>query len=76
MSPAHASPAPSAWVRRWSHLVASGATVLDVACGSGRHVRWFARRGARVTAVDRDAAALAPLAALAETVVADIEAGP
>ncbi len=68
--------AASAWVRRWSHLVAHGASVLDVACGSGRHVRWFAQRGCRVTAVDRDAAAVAPLAGIAEVVVADIEAGP
>jgi SAM-dependent methyltransferase len=76
MSPEHAGLAPSQWVQRWSHLVAAGATVLDVACGSGRHVRWFAQRHARVTAVDRDAAALEPLRGLAEVVVADIESGP
>jgi SAM-dependent methyltransferase len=63
-------------VQRWSHLVPAGATVLDVACGSGRHVAWFARRGCRVTGVDRDAAAVEPLRALAEVVVADIENGP
>ena len=68
--------APSAWVRRWSHLVPEGASVLDVACGSGRHVRWFAGRGHPVTALDRDALALQPLHGLAEVVVADIEAGP
>ncbi len=73
---AHALPAASAWVRRRSHLVPPGASVLDVACGSGRHVRWFADRGCRVTGVDRDAAATAPLAAIAEIVVADIENGP
>jgi SAM-dependent methyltransferase len=67
---------PSPWVVRWSHLVPAGATVLDVACGSGRHVRWFAQRGCRVTAVDRDADAVAPLRDIAEIVVADIEAGP
>lgn len=71
--------APSRWVQRWSHLVAPGASVLDVACGSGRHVRWFAQRGARVTGVDRDAQALAALRAgphaAAEVVVADIERG-
>ena len=72
----HGGLAPSPWVQRWSHLVAPGAVVLDVACGSGRHVRWFAERGCRVTGVDRDAAALAPLAAVAQTVVADIENGP
>jgi SAM-dependent methyltransferase len=68
--------APSAWVRRWSHLVPHGARVLDVACGSGRHVRWFAQRGCAVTGVDRDPLATQPLQALAEIIVADIEAGP
>lgn len=67
---------PSDWVRRWAHLLPDGARVLDVACGSGRHVHWLAARGCRVTALDRDAQALAPLSALAETVVADLEAGP
>jgi SAM-dependent methyltransferase len=47
--------------------------VLDVACGSGRHLRWLAAQGFAVTGVDRDAAALQPLAALGRTVVADIE---
>jgi len=39
-------------------------------------MRWFADRGCRVTGIDRDAAALASLAAVGETVVADIEGGP
>ena len=68
--------APSPWVERWSHLVPPHGSVLDVACGSGRHVRWFADRGCRVTAVDRDAAAVEPLRAIAEVLVADIENGP
>ena len=72
----HTTSAPSAWVRRWSHLVAPGGSVLDVACGSGRHVRWFTDRSCRVTGVDRDASALQSLAANAEVVVADIENGP
>lgn len=72
----HGSLAPSPWVQRWSALVREGASVLDVACGSGRHLRWFAQRGARVTGVDRDAAAVEPLRALGEVVVADIENGP
>src|SRR5262249_51148736 len=52
--------------------------VLDVACGQGRHVRWLAAAGHRVTAVDRDATLLASLSTLAgvETVAADLEAGP
>ena len=66
----------SAWVVRWSHLLPPDARVLDVACGSGRHVRWFAERGDRVTAVDRDAKVVAPLGQIAEIVVADIETGP
>ena len=70
-----ASP-PSPWVVRWASQLAAGSTVLDVACGSGRHVRWLAERGLRVTGVDRDAAALAGLSGLAEVLVADIEAGP
>ncbi len=67
---------PSAWVQRWAHLIAPGGSVLDVACGSGRHVRWLAQQGHRVTALDRDGAALAGLQRVAECVQADIEAGP
>lgn len=72
----HAVKDPSPWVDRWSRLVRPGASVLDVACGSGRHVRWFAERGCRVTAVDRDATALAQLGSIAETLLADIEGDP
>lgn len=67
--------APSDWVRRWAPLIAPGGRVLDLACGSGRHLRWLARQGWQVTGVDRDAAAVAPLAAEAEIVVADLEDG-
>jgi SAM-dependent methyltransferase len=73
---AHAGLAPSPWVQRWSVLVPAGASVLDLACGSGRHLRWFAQRGCRVTGVDRDAAALDSLRGLGEMIVADIENGP
>jgi SAM-dependent methyltransferase len=74
--PAHAGLAPAPWITRFGAALPPGAAVLDVACGSGRHLRWFAERGCRVTGVDRDAAALEPLRGLGETVVADIEAGP
>ena len=60
---------------RWAPLIRRGGHVLDLACGSGRHVRWLAAQGFRVTAVDRDAAALAPLTTIAETIEADIENG-
>jgi SAM-dependent methyltransferase len=72
----HAGLAPSPWVQRWSALVAAGASVLDVACGSGRHLRWFAQRGCRVTGIDRDAAALEASQDLGEMVTADVENGP
>ena len=72
----HTSLDASPWVRRWSHLVAPGATVLDVACGTGRHVRWFAARGCKVTAIDRNATALEALRPIAGVHVADIEGAP
>lgn len=74
------SAAPSAWIVRWQHLIAPGGSVLDVACGSGRHLGWLQSRGHRMTGVDRSAEALAALepfaAAGAEIVEADIENGP
>ena len=60
---------------RWAPLIRPGGRVLDLACGSGRHVRWLAARGLRVTAVDRDAAAVQPLQGIAEVRVADLEGG-
>ncbi len=72
----HGTEAPSSWVRRWSHLAPAGRPVLDVACGAGRHMRWFAARGHPVTGVDRDPAALAVAGAAGQVVLADIEGGP
>lgn len=67
---------PSPWVTRFAPLVRPGGTVLDLACGSGRHVRWLAAQGFAVTAVDRDEAAVAPLREVAGVVVADLEGAP
>jgi SAM-dependent methyltransferase len=72
----HGTESPSPWIVRWTHLVPAGGEVLDLACGGGRHVRWFAERGHAVTAVDRDRAALDTIGSIAETVEADIENGP
>jgi SAM-dependent methyltransferase len=72
----HGNEAPSAWVRRWTHLVPTGAAVLDVACGFGRHMRWFAQHGHPVTGVDRSPEAVDAVADLGEAVLADIESGP
>lgn len=63
-------------MRRWAPLVRPGGRVLDLACGSGRHVRWLASQGFALTAVDRDAAALQPLRSLARVLVADLEGAP
>jgi SAM-dependent methyltransferase len=72
----HGHSPPSAWVVRWSALIPPGGRVLDLACGSGRHVRWLASRGFVVTGLDRDEAAVKPLTDIAEVIVADIEGGP
>lgn len=70
---------PSAWVQRWSHLVPNRGVVLDVACGQGRHARWFYERNHSVVLVDRSQAAIDSIAIpmqACEAVVADIENGP
>ena len=69
---------PSAWVERWSAQVPPGGRVLDVACGHGRHARYFAVRGYPVEAVDRDAQLLAGLKGVSgvSTRCADLEGGP
>jgi len=78
MTDPHDVDAPSGWLVRHAHLIAPGTRVLDVAAGRGRHARFLARRGALVTAVDRDAGALRALAGEpgVTTRVADLEAGP
>jgi SAM-dependent methyltransferase len=73
---AHAMSPPSAWIARWSPLLRPGSTVLDVACGSGRHLQWFAERGHTVCGVDRDIAAAQAQVPGAQLVEADIENGP
>lgn len=45
--------APSEWVQRFAPLIRSGGRVLDLACGSGRHVRFLTQAGFQVEAVDR-----------------------
>lgn len=75
-APMHGLGAPSEWIVRWSHLLAPGATVLDVACGAGRHMQWFAGRGHAVTGVDRSTEAIEAARAFGHVVQADIEGGP
>jgi SAM-dependent methyltransferase len=78
----HGDEAVSAWVQRWSHLLPADGSVLDVACGRGRHARFLHQlhqRGLKVVAVDRSAEAIAAIGLppeRCETCVADIENGP
>ena len=52
----------SAWVLRFLPLIRQAGWVLDLAAGGGRHTRLLLDRGYTVCAVDRDVAALQPLA--------------
>lgn len=57
-----ANTVPSRWVERFAPLICEGGTVLDIACGGGRHTRYLNALGYRVVAVDVDASALDDLA--------------
>jgi SAM-dependent methyltransferase len=69
---------PSEWVLRFGGVLAPSASVLDLACGSGRHARWFAERGHRVLAVDVNDTMLQSLAGWPgiTTLHADLEHAP
>lgn len=68
--------APSDWVMRWAVQWARGARVLDLACGSGRHMAALAGLGLQPCGVDRDPLALAQAAQWGPVVCADLEACP
>ena len=72
----HGQEPTSNWVARWSHLLHASCTLLDLACGHGRHMRHFAELGHPVTGVDRNPDAIAAVRHLGETMCADIENGP
>jgi len=46
------------WVSRFASLIPANATVLDLACGGGRHTRFFLERGNSVISVDKDTSGL------------------
>ena len=74
----HELTAPSEWVCRFVNLIPAGGTVLDLACGSGRHARLLSDLGHSVEAVDRDESHLQGLRGVAGVSVrlADLEGGP
>ncbi|CAO3414825.1 class I SAM-dependent methyltransferase [Azospirillum doebereinerae] len=77
-APSPASPSPAApWVTRFAPLVAAGGDVLDLACGSGRHLRLFRARNHPVVGLDRDLGGVADLRGTegVELVEADLENG-
>jgi SAM-dependent methyltransferase len=74
----HLGPAtPSTWVTRFAPLAPSGGCVLDLACGGGRHGRYFLERGHPVVMLDRDVSDVQDLAGRGEVeiVEADLENG-
>lgn len=68
----------SEWVVRFAPLVRPSGSVLDVACGNGRHTRFFLARGHEVVAVDIDLSKVSDLGTSArlKLVEADIEHDP
>ncbi|HET8702054.1 MAG TPA: class I SAM-dependent methyltransferase [Nitrococcus sp.] len=50
----HETCAPEPWVERFAAKIPPGGSILDLACGGGRHTRFFLERGHSVTAVDID----------------------
>ena len=72
--------APSPWIERFSPMIREGGTVLDLACGSGRHSSHLLARGHSVVALDLNVAAIKPLAERfgerkIEIIEADLEDG-
>ena len=66
---------PSPWLERFAPLIRDGGTVLDLACGGGRHTRYLSALGHRVVALDIDASSLDDLAGneTVEIIEADLE---
>jgi SAM-dependent methyltransferase len=52
---------PSPWIVRFAPLVKAEGCVLDLACGGGRHSRYFLEQGNKVVALDRSIDAVADL---------------
>jgi SAM-dependent methyltransferase len=73
---------PSAWITRFAPLIPAG-RVLDVACGSGRHLKWLSEHDFekkwQLAGVDRDFVAIENIAQhspAVDVIQADLEAAP
>jgi SAM-dependent methyltransferase len=76
MHTAHGTERPSDWVQRWATVLSPGSRVLDVAGGMGRHSRYLAALGHRVTLVDVSSPAVANASQInpsVQAVQADLE---
>ncbi len=73
----HGPSAPSEWVRRFLSGVKPGGSVLDVACGAGRHMRLALEMGYNATGIDQDLSQVEDLAGRQDVglVEADLETG-
>ena len=72
----HGLSPPSEWVQRYAALIRPRGSVLDVACGGGRHMKLLTAMGLRCVGVDRCGEALGHAGAHGEVIEADIESGP
>jgi len=66
--------APSPWIQRFTPLIRQGGSILDLACGSGRHARYLAAQGFQVTGIDRDTSQCPAMNGLT-LITADLEDG-
>ncbi len=66
----------SDWVKRWTPLAKPGGRMLDIACGQGRHMAWFAARGFDTIGIDRAPDVLHAATPYGKCIQADIENGP
>ena len=78
MNDPHSLETPSAWVTRFATMIPRPGSVLDLACGAGRHTRLLAELGYSVLAVDIAVSRLGPIAAMpgVTALQADLENAP
>lgn len=70
-------PPPDPWISEHAGAIRPGVNVLDLACGSGRHGRFFLKKSCRVFFLDRDVQGVNDLSseANAEVIEYDLENG-